>query len=203
MPAKNSSKDICQIFCFNKDKLGPLVGGCEPGGQNSVALLFQSSPPDGDTSCNSDKFTQAIKEDNASGLIAAIKAFFGGLKTPGQYNALPCRVVKNGDKNTIESFDTVGECSTISTAIGDVNVKSPVGFITRLFSIVLSLAGLGAMILIIFSGYRLLISRGDKEKIQGARETITSAIVGLLFIIFALVILSVIGSSVLKIPGFG
>lgn len=89
------------------------------------------------------------------------------------------------------------------TAIGQIQAQDPFQFITRIFSIVLSLAALAAVILIIYSGYKLLTSRGNKESIQGARETITSAIVGLLFIVFSLVILSVIAGDILKIPGFG
>ena len=47
-----------------------------------------------------------------------------------------------------------------------------------------------------------MISRGDKEKLQAARETITAAIVGLLFIVLSIVILEIIGVDILKIPGF-
>lgn len=93
------------------------------------------------------------------------------------------------------------KCNEIDTAIGTIQLD-PIKFISRLMSIVLSLASVGAIFLIIFSAYRLLISRGDKEKIQGARQTLTAAIVGLLFIIFSLVLLSVIAGDILKIPGF-
>lgn len=93
------------------------------------------------------------------------------------------------------------ECKEIDTAFGPIALD-PIGFMTRIFSIVLSFAGLGALLLIIYSGYRLMISRGNKEAIQGARETLTAAILGLIFIIFSLVILSVIAGDILKIPGF-
>lgn len=92
-------------------------------------------------------------------------------------------------------------CDALDTAIGPIPLN-PVGFITKLFQLVLAVAGLGATILIIYAGYRLLLSRGDKEVIQAQRDRITSAIVGLLFIIFSLVLLSVIAGDVLKIPGF-
>lgn len=88
------------------------------------------------------------------------------------------------------------------TAIGIVDVSSPVVVVTKIFSIALSLGGFAALIIIIFSGYKLLVSRANKEIVQGARETLTSAIVGLLFIVFSLVILSVIAGDIIKIPGF-
>jgi hypothetical protein len=88
------------------------------------------------------------------------------------------------------------------TAIGSFDVTNPMSVMMRIFSIVLSLGAAGATIVIIVAGYKLVTSRGDKEKIQGARETITSAIVGLLFIVFSLVILSIVAGNILKIPGF-
>ncbi|MCL4353726.1 pilin [Patescibacteria group bacterium] len=89
------------------------------------------------------------------------------------------------------------------TAIGNINVSSPDKFVTALFGVILSLSGGIAIILIIVSGYNLMFSQGNPEKVQGAKETLTSAIVGLLFIILSLVILQVIGVDILKIPGFG
>lgn len=93
------------------------------------------------------------------------------------------------------------ECLEIDTAIGSIPTN-PIAFIERLFSIVLSLAGVGALGLLIYGGYNYMVSQGDPEKIKSARETITSAIIGLLFIIFSLVILQVIAGDILNIPGF-
>jgi uncharacterized membrane protein YqhA len=69
-------------------------------------------------------------------------------------------------------------------------------------AIALSLAGIITVVLIIFSGYRLMISQGNPETIKEAREQLTAAIVGLLFLIFSLVILQIIGVNILGIPGF-
>lgn len=88
------------------------------------------------------------------------------------------------------------------TAIGFIDVSSPIAVIMKIFSLALSVGAVGAIILIIYSGYKLLVSRGNKEIIQGARETLTSAIVGLLFIVFSMVILSVVAGDIIKIPGF-
>jgi len=91
---------------------------------------------------------------------------------------------------------------TCHTAIGDI-VASPQGFIARIFGLILSISGGIALLLIIISGYKILSSQGNPEAIKGAREQLTAAIVGLLFIIFALVILQIIGFNILHIPGFG
>lgn len=87
------------------------------------------------------------------------------------------------------------------TALGEISTD-PASFIKSIFGILLSLAGGVALLLIIISGYRLMTSQGNPEKVQAAREQLTSAIVGLLFIIFSLAILTIIGVDILRIPGF-
>lgn len=94
------------------------------------------------------------------------------------------------------------KCAIIDTGLGVDLPTDPVGFIKGIFSILLSIAGSIALILIIVSGYQIMFSQGDAEKLQGARETLTSAVVGLLFIIFSLAILQFIGVDLLHLPGF-
>jgi len=111
--------------------------------------------------------------------------------------SFPC----SDDENPV-IFVPLGKCLSINTAIGNVGVK-PELFVGKVFQFVLAIAGFGAIILIIYSGYLFMTSQGDKERIAGARETITSAIVGLLFIILSFIILEIIGFDILRIPGFG
>jgi len=103
--------------------------------------------------------------------------------------------LKNVDPKNIK-------CATINTAIGEISTE-PQGFVKRIFSLVLGLAGGIALILIILSGYRFMASQGNPEALTNARQQLISAIVGLLFIIFSFVILEVIGVDILRIPGFG
>jgi hypothetical protein len=44
-------------------------------------------------------------------------------------------------------------------------------------------------------------SAGNPERLTGGKEIITSAIAGLLLIIFSTIILKIIGVDILKIPG--
>ena len=126
------------------------------------------------------------------------KQFIKDLQKIGEENFIlfPCGSGKLGESTN------PGDCPSLETAIGSVSA-TPQGFITSIFSLVLAIAGFGAIILIIYSGYLFMTSGGDKEKIAGARETITSAIVGLLFIILSFIILEIIGFDILRIPGFG
>ncbi len=95
-----------------------------------------------------------------------------------------------------------GTVENCETAIGPIKVD-PQEFISVLFGILLSLAGGIALLIIIWTGYKMMMSRGNPEKIEEAKEQLTSAIIGLLFIIFSVVILEVIGVDILAIPGFG
>ena len=92
-------------------------------------------------------------------------------------------------------------CQEVNTAIGKIGTE-PQAFVERIFSLVLGLAGGIALILIIIAGYKFMVSRGNPEAVKGATEQLTSAVIGLLFIIFAFVILQIVGLDILRIPEF-
>jgi len=91
--------------------------------------------------------------------------------------------------------------SSCDTAFGPISTNAE-GVAKALFGVVLGISGGIAILLIILSGYRLMVSRGNPEQVQQAREQFTAAIVGLMFIIFSLVILQSIGFDILQLPGF-
>jgi len=99
------------------------------------------------------------------------------------------------------------DCSTctkdeICTAIGCIYVKSPEHFVGSILNIAIGIGGGIAFLLIIVGSFQILASSGNPEKIQAGKELITSAIAGLLLIIFAVFILRVIGVDILHIPKF-
>lgn len=59
-----------------------------------------------------------------------------------------------------------------------------------------------AFLLMISGAIRILTSAGDPQNIKNGTETIFSAIQGLIFIIFSLFLLKLIGVDILQIPGF-
>lgn len=95
----------------------------------------------------------------------------------------------------------IAKCTKFATAVGNIQT-TPMAFLQKLFGIILSLAGGIALLLIIYSGYQILTSQGNPEKVQGAKDTITSAIIGLVFMIFSMLVLQVIGVDILHIPIF-
>ncbi len=72
----------------------------------------------------------------------------------------------------------------------------------------LGLAGLAAVFFIIFAGFKFLTSGGDPKQVEGARKTMTYAIIGLIVIALAFAIIQIIGDitgakCIYKPFGFG
>ncbi|MDP3941304.1 MAG: pilin [bacterium] len=106
------------------------------------------------------------------------------------------------DENYVrEQQKTIVRCTGVATPFGMLSTE-PSGLVSDVLGYLLSISGMIALLLIIRSGYQIMTSSGNPEAIQEARERLTSAIVGLLFIIFSLVILQVVGVDILHIPEF-
>lgn len=180
IPSDETQELGIRTFCLDIERgvfLGPdRAGRCNPGYPNSVTLKFVAAPPEGDTTCT-----------NAA----------TGQQNPDLSDGPPPPC---GDEIKNPKGEVI-KCAAVETALGPIETD-PAGFIKSIFSLLLGVSGGIAVILIIVSGYRLMASQGNPEQVQGAREMLTSAIVGLLFIIFSFVILQVIGVDILKIPGF-
>ena len=88
------------------------------------------------------------------------------------------------------------------TAVGCIP-SDPQSVIKVVVTIGLGLGGGVVLIMILVGAAMLSVSQGDPNKTKEAQEMITSAIIGLVFVIFSVTILQFIGVSVLRIPGFG
>lgn len=89
--------------------------------------------------------------------------------------------------------------NSYNTTAGAVNMSSGQSSVATLFRLFLGISGGIALILIIYSGYRKSISGGNAEKNQAAKETLASAVLGQLFIIFSITILQIIDVDILGI----
>lgn len=89
----------------------------------------------------------------------------------------------------------------IITALGCIPTD-PKELVTKLLTWGISLGGGIAFLLMIWAGFQYITSTGNPEKIQEAQSILTSAIAGLLLIIFSVFLLRLIGVTVLGIPGF-
>jgi hypothetical protein len=114
----------------------------------------------------------------------------------------PCIEGVDGNGNITTDPNFIIKCTKVRTGIGEIDTNVA-GFIQRIYRLLLGIAGGVGVFLIIYAGYKYIISRGDPEGIKGAKEMLVSTIVGLLFLIFSFVILEIIGVDILQLPGFG
>jgi hypothetical protein len=101
-------------------------------------------------------------------------------------------------KNCANCFDRGG----IWTAVGCIPTSTE-DIVKTLIEIGLVISGALVLVMILAGAFMLSTSQGDPKKTQDAKELISSAIIGLLFIIFSVTILQFIGLSILRIPEFG
>lgn len=102
---------------------------------------------------------------------------------------------------TCDSSTPVSADGTICTAFGGIDTSGD--FVKNILKFSAGIAGGIAFFLIIIGGFQMMISAGNPEKLNEGKELVTSAIVGLLFIIFSVFLLKLIGLDILQIPGFG
>jgi len=91
--------------------------------------------------------------------------------------------------------------SGVWTAIGCIETTQE-GIVGSVVKLGLGVGGGVVLLMILGASFKLSTSKGDPKATDEAKEMITSAIGGLLFIIFAMVLVRTIGIDILKIPGF-
>ncbi|GEM_PF-3021415 len=107
-----------------------------------------------------------------------------------------------GDENAYKKCVECQNQASIWTAVGCIS-SEPTEMLQTLIKIGLTTGGGIALLIILAGSFTLSISQGDPKKTSEAKEMITSALIGLIFIIFSVSILQFIGVQILKIPGFG
>jgi len=96
-----------------------------------------------------------------------------------------------------------GKCATesINTAIGCIPVGNLSSFTGFLLGWGVGIGGGIAFILIVISGFMIMTASGNPERLQAGKELMTSAIMGLIMLIFSVFILKIIGVDILGISG--
>lgn len=94
-----------------------------------------------------------------------------------------------------------GTDNGIKTAIGCVPTQ-PEKLIEGLMKFFIGAGGGIALLLMIFGAIEMMTSQGNPEGLKAGRERFTSAVIGLLFIIFSITLLQIIGVDILQLPDF-
>lgn len=90
----------------------------------------------------------------------------------------------------------------IQSAIGCIPTESlpeTLGFVLKF---ALGAAGGVIILMLIVTGYGILTSQGNPEKLAAAKENVVSIFSGLILIVFSLVLLQTIGANILGLPSF-
>ena len=120
--------------------------------------------------------------DTATGTITKTKVTNGSnLSGPGGKRPEPC--------------GTAG----IMTALGCIETTTA-GFINTFLTFAMGIAGGIAFLMMVFGAIRILTAAGNPESINSGREIIISALTGLLFIIFSVFLLHLIGIDIFGLP---
>ncbi len=98
-----------------------------------------------------------------------------------------------------------GTCSTtsIDTAIGCIPVSDTNSFMGWILGWAVGVGGGIAFLLIVYSSFMVMTSQGDPTRLKAGQELLTSAISGLIMLIFSVFILKFIGVDILGLGAFG
>lgn len=151
-------------------------------GQNCINIKFEATPPSGDTSCQS-------------------------LAQPSPATNQPCKPTtapgfSSGDKACTSGGGISCGADGIATAIGCIHTQ-PTALVKDLLKFLIGIAGGIAFLLMVLGAFEMITSAGNPESLQAGKDRFTQAIIGLLFVVFSVLLLQLIGLDILGIPGFG
>jgi hypothetical protein len=93
-------------------------------------------------------------------------------------------------------------CISSGSSVGFTGEKGAPSFVQALLNVIFSLAGGLAFLYLMYGGFTVLTSQADPEKLNYGRRLIYGAIAGLIITIGSVFIVNLIGSGILRIPGF-
>lgn len=97
---------------------------------------------------------------------------------------------------------TGGTKPSVKTAIGCIHTN-PADLIQDVLKFGVGIGGGVAFLMMLLGAFQMLTSAGNPETLQAGKDRLTSAVIGLLIIIFSVLLLQIIGFDILGIPEFG
>lgn len=124
-----------------------------------------------------------------------------GKSTPKNASTVP-NIGCQGDNCTKASGVLCNNNAGVQTAIGCVPTDPSV-LTNTLLRYLTGIAGGLALILMIYGGLQMVTANGDDQKIKAGRDQFNSAVIGLLFILFSVILLRIIGVDILGLNNLG
>lgn len=87
---------------------------------------------------------------------------------------------------------------TLSDRLGNLeggSINDPEGLINAVVDIAVPLAVICVVVLVIYSGYLLMSSQGNPDKLKEGKDILTNAIIGFLVILLSVAILLLLSNS--------
>lgn len=75
--------------------------------------------------------------------------------------------------------------------------------IFNILQAILSIIGLIAVVFVVYGGFKYMTANGDEEQIKAAKKTIVNAVIGLIVILLAWAIVSVVANFISDVPAGG
>jgi hypothetical protein len=130
--------------------------------------------------------------------------------TPATPQQTSSGTVSESACETISDATQKAACNTCAAENNNTGVWTAIGCITTdpndllgtILRLGLGLAGGIAFLLILFGGLQIMTSAGNPEQLNAGRELVTSAIIGLILVLFSIFLLQFIGVTIIGIPGF-
>jgi hypothetical protein len=124
--------------------------------------------------------------------------FLASSQAPGIFKLCQAAAVENGGENPCtECYESEG----IWTALGCLPTR-PADLLPKLAQFAVGIAGGFALMLMLIGAFRISVSAGNPDNVQAGKDMFTSAVAGLLLIIFSALILRIIGVDIFQLPGF-
>ena len=105
--------------------------------------------------------------------------------------------------NQVGAIDPNGNCgdTAIDTALGCLSVDTK-GFTVSLLTFLAGTAGAISLVIMLIATVQIMTGGDNAEAVKKGKELFTSAVTGLLFIIFSVTLLRIIAGDIIQLPGF-
>lgn len=111
-----------------------------------------------------------------------------------------CANISSNEQAACNSCVGPDKTEGIYTAIGCIPTN-PSSFTRQFARLIIGIAGGIALLLMLIGAFFVTTAGGDPKKVESGKSTFTSAIIGLLVVIFSAVLLQFIGIEILQLPG--
>ena len=113
-------------------------------------------------------------------------------------------LISTSVKPTLAQLNTGGcDGDSIETAIGCIPVGDTNSFMGWILGWAVGVGGGIAFLLIVYASFMVMTSQGVPDRLKAGQELLTSAISGLIMLIFSVFILKFIGVDILGLNNFG